>query len=163
MIRNDKKKKKAFIPFIISVCLFQLLISSSCSHPHQDEYLSGFFQEYAPCGAPVYCYNYEFQVKNDTIFIITRLYNYPGEQEVKTLTRETKFKLPASQIREVTYFPDHGTEIYIYSQNNNIIRVENDSLELVDFIPIDFDPYLLSDELKVEFIRNLESLLDEYN
>ena len=124
------------------------------------DFVAGFFEELAPCGEPIYCYDYKFEIGEANLIITTKLFNYEGNPKKQVLTEETIYKIPVDKIESVNYFPYEGQEVYFFTFDSDIEKHKNKELEFIDFFPIDFNKYQLNEELEKEFKKNLDALID---
>ena len=123
-------------------------------------YLERFFENLAPCGPPVYCYDYTLQTDDKHLIITTKLYNYEGQTKQQTLTQQTTYKVPVDRIKNVEYFPYNGQEVYIFTVDPDIEKRSNNEVEHIDFFPLDFNQNQLDEERKESFKSNFEALLN---
>jgi hypothetical protein len=139
-----------------------LLSSFGCNESDNSaNFIMQFFSTYTPCIEPFYCYEYEFDIKDDTLKIEWRLFNYKGvNEDEKTLTEVTNLLIPRKRISEVDYFPNHSEYITIKMIGNDIKKTKKGQTEFVDYIPIDFDKFRLTDDLKGQFKEKFNSLLN---
>ena len=98
---------KQFIFLVAYVCSM-----SAYAQENPFEYVTRFFETLDPCSEPLYCYDYEFEVEETDLIITTWLYNYQRNPRKKFLTEETTYRVPARSIKEVSYFPYGGVDIY---------------------------------------------------
>ncbi|MGD1889755.1 MAG: hypothetical protein ACFB15_04010 [Cyclobacteriaceae bacterium] len=122
-------------------------------------YVESFFENLAPCGAPVFCYKYALQVEPGHLILITELCNYAGDPKEPVLTEKTTYKIPIKKLKGVDYFSYDGTDIYISTYNLDIEKRQNGQTEYVDFIPIDFNKYQLNQERKQDLQKHLNALI----
>ncbi|MFM9840898.1 MAG: hypothetical protein ACKVOQ_21705 [Cyclobacteriaceae bacterium] len=138
-----------------------LLLSVACKQTENNaNFIKQFFSTYAPCIEPFYCYEYKFDVKDDTLKIEWRLFNYKGvNEDEKTLIEVTNLLIPRKKISEVDYFSNHSEYITIKMIGNDIKKTKKGQSEFVDYIPIDFDKFRLTADLKIEFKNKFGTLL----
>ncbi len=141
--------------------IWLLLSSFACQQTETNAtFIKQFFSVYAPCIEPFYCYEYEFDIKDDTLKIEWRLFNYKGvNEDEKILTEVTNLLIPRKKISEVDYFSNHSEYIIIKMIGNDIKKTKKGQSEFVDYIPIDFDKFRMTEELKLEFKNKFGKLL----
>ena len=144
------------------ITFFLLCICSTTAYSQQDplEFVEGFFEDLAPCGKPLYCYDYKFEIGDANLIITTKLFNYEGNPKKPVLTEEIIYKIPIDKLERVEYFLYEGQEVYFFMFDFDIEKHKNGELQLIDFIPIDFNKHLLTEELKEEFTTKMKELMD---
>ncbi len=144
--------------FIVSL-LLSFLACKQNENPNA-QFLKQFFSTYAPCIEPFYCYEYSFDTEGDTLKIEWRLFNYQGvNEDEKTLIEVTDLQIPLKKIKAIDYFPNHSEYITINTMGNDIRKTKKGKDEFVDYIPIDFDKFRLTDDLKAQFKENFNSVI----
>ena len=127
------------------------------------EFIRNFFDSYPPCVKTFYCYDYKFEVDRENLIITTKLFNYEGDQlDQKVLTEETKYLIPVDQIEAVQYFPSGSEDIYISTYDDKIERHRNGKRQLFRLLPLDFNKYELTVEVKKAFEENFDLVLDSF-
>lgn len=127
------------------------------------DFIRNFFDSYPPCVRTFYCYDYKFEVDRKNLIITTKLFNYRGDQQdQKVLTEETKYLIPVDQIKTIQYFPSGSEDIYISAYNDKIERHRKGKRELFGHLPLDFNKYELTEELKKAFEENFDLVLDSF-
>ena len=147
---------KKVILLVLWVCTTKVY----CQEPPL-AYVENFFRNFAPCGEPIYCYDYALEVERTDLVVTTKLYNYDGEPKRKVLTEETIYKIPVSKLKNIDYFPYDGQEIYFITFDADIQKHSNSNGEtkFVDLFPLDFSKYQLNEERKKDLEKNLDALV----
>lgn len=154
---------KGFIIRIIqTILIIWLGQGNACGQEGPLKFIKDFFEGFPPCVESFYCYEYGFDVDKDNLIITTKLFNYKGDPKQKLLTEETKYLIPVDKIESINYFPNGNEDVYITTFGNNIKRLRKNQVERVKLIPLDFNKYKLTTELKTAFEKNFDLILDSF-
>jgi hypothetical protein len=146
--------KKLIFAIVIVVCF-----SVSCkSQSDAETFISDFFEDYAPCGEPLYCYDYSFEMTQQGAVITTELYNFPNGS--KDLTETVEYTIPKAQLKEVDYSSSPRFTLTFYSKSDPFKKVKNGKQTESNFVIIDFNKNEMNETLVASFKKKFEELIN---